>query len=226
MSGQQDINKEILLKRVDALIAQGEKVLCTKIECYFKYYVDAGLQAGFRSSSLSFIKNLYGETNPIFKDFENGVKDNCPIQTRIGINILKSIKDEIENGWLISFKKLVSAEIFSDFFEMAKHLLDNGYKDAAAVMIGSLLEEHLRLLCKEHSIDIVIKKDGDCVPKKSNRINDELAKSGVYSALDQKSVSAWLAIRNKAAHGEYGEYTKEQVNLIHDGVLDFIRRNT
>ena len=37
----------------------------------------------------------------------------------------------------------------NDFLDMAYHLLENDYKDASAVMIGSVLEEHLRQLCNK-----------------------------------------------------------------------------
>ena len=50
-------------------------------------------------------------------------------------------------------KKLVSAEIFSDFLEMAAHVLEQDYKDPAAVMIGTVLEENLRQLCHSAGIE-------------------------------------------------------------------------
>jgi len=99
-----------------------------------------------------------------------------------------------------SVKKLVSAEIFSDFLEMAAHLLAQDYKDPAAVMIGSVLEENLRQLCHSAGIETEIEKDGILIPKSADRINSDLAKAEVYTKLDQKSVTAWLDLRNKAAH--------------------------
>jgi hypothetical protein len=51
-----------------------------------------------------------------------------------------------------------------------------------------------------------------------------LAKVGVYNKLDQKNITALLDLRNKAAHGQYGEYTKSQVELMHQSVLDFVTR--
>ena len=41
-------------------------------------------------------------------------------------------------------------------------------------------------------------------------ITSELAKQGVYSKLEQKNVTAWLDLRNKAAHGKYSEYNDNQ----------------
>jgi hypothetical protein len=55
-------------------------------------------------------------------------------------------------------------------------------------------------------------------------MNSEIAGAGVYTKLDQKSVTAWLDLRNKAAHGKYAEYTREQAALMLRGVMDFAAR--
>ena len=107
---------------------------------------------------------------------------------------------------------------------MSKHLLDEKYKDPAAVMIGSVLEEHLRQLCSNNSVDTEIVKGTDRVPKKADLMNSDLVKAGIYGVLEQKNVTAWLDLRNRAAHGKYSEYTFEQVQLMYQGVLDFITR--
>ena len=182
-----------------------------------------GQQMGFRAASLSFIKNLYGETHPYFKDFNERVKEHAYFETENGINILAAIRNEVDNDWLVSIKQMVSAEIFSDFFEMSKYLLDQKYKDPAAVMIGSVLEEHLRLLCRNHSVPIDFQNNsGGTVPKKADTLNADLVKAGVYGILEQKNVTAWLDLRNRAAHGKYSEYTQEQVELMYQGVLNFL----
>lgn len=218
------MNKQDLINRVDKLILQGIAVLATKKYSEFSSeYVDMGLQIGFRSASLSFIRNLYDTTHPFYKDFEISVKGQAHYETESGINILLAVKNELENDWLISIKQMVSAEIFSDFFEMSKYLLDLKYKDPAAVMIGSVLEEHLRLLCKNNSIDVdFINKNDDTIHKKADTLNADLAKAGIYGVLEQKNITAWLDLRNRAAHGKFGEYSQEQVELMYQGVLNFL----
>ena len=107
---------------------------------------------------------------------------------------------------------------------MAKHLLEEGYKDPAAVMIGSILEEHLRQLCVKHSIPIEEMKNGKTIFIKADTLNAELNKLNVYNKLDQKIITSWLDLRNKAAHGKYGDYNKEQVNSFYLGITEFISR--
>ena len=93
-------------------------------------------------------------------------------------------------------------------------------------MAGSVLEEHLRQLCQKHDIPTEITKPGRPQPKKADALNADLAKKEVYSKLDQKHVTAWLDLRNKAAHGKYQEYTKEQVSLMLQSLSDFLVRVT
>ena len=221
---QNKMNKNDLIKRIDQLISQGKAVLSTKKHSEWSgNYVDMGLQVGFRSASLSFIKNLYGESHPFFIDFNQRVNGQSLSETENGINILTAILSEVDNDWLISVKSMVSAEIFSDFLEMSNYLLVQNYKDPAAVMIGSVLEEHLRLLCKNNSVDIdFVNKSGDTIPKKADTMNSDLAKANAYGVLEQKSVTAWLDLRNRAAHGKYSEYSQGQVELMYQGVLNFI----
>jgi hypothetical protein len=214
-----------LLKRIDFVILKGTSTLGQKQNAlYGPDFVPQGLFAGFRSQGLSLISEIFGEKHTYYKEFMSLLKDSSVDDIEAGIHILQSLRYEVEQGWLTTLRRLVSAEIFSDFLEMSKYLLQEKYKDPAAVMIGSVLEEHLRLLCTIHSIDTFVIKNADHIPKKADLINADLAKAGVYGVLEQKNVTAWLDLRNRAAHGKYVEYTIEQVHLMYQGVLDFLTR--
>ncbi|MDY0002811.1 MAG: hypothetical protein RBU30_16050, partial [Polyangia bacterium] len=68
---------------------------------------------------------------------------------------LQALRRDYADGVLIGLGGVVRAELFSDFMEMAKHLLSEGYKDAAAVIVGSVLEGHLRSLCATVNIPVL-----------------------------------------------------------------------
>lgn len=217
-----------LAARVKQLISLADKTLSTQKETFGNFpitYVDEELFISFRTAVLSFIGNLYGEKHSYFVTFVNEVVSARPSYVRKGRGILSSIKTELDEGWLNTVKGLISAEIFSNFIEMAEHLLEEKYKDPAAVMIGSVLEEHLRQLCLKNNIPTTTDKDNKTIPKKADTMNSELANKGIYNKLDQKSVTAWLDLRNKAAHGKYTEYNQSQVQLMLQSVTDFIARN-
>ncbi|MFP4438990.1 MAG: hypothetical protein ACLFVO_17255 [Chloroflexaceae bacterium] len=108
---------------------------------------------------------------------------------------------------------------------MAEYLLGEGFKDAAAVIAGSTLEAHLRQLCVKHGVDVDHSlPDGSKRPKKAAQINQDLVKFA-YSKFDQKQVTAWLDLRNSAAHGKYVNYTDKQVEQFIEWLQDFIKRN-
>ncbi len=88
-------------------------------------------------------------------------------------------------------------------------------------MIGCVLEEHIRQLCLNYKID---PNDLKGKPKKADLMNSELSSSSIYGRLDQKAITSWLDLRNKAAHGKYTEYNKEQVDLMMRGVIEFMTR--
>jgi hypothetical protein len=214
-----------LVRRIDELIAHGNEVLKTRYRTdQHAEWVTFDGMAGFRAASLSFITNLYDSEHPYFGEFFNNTNSSLATAAEKGIAILKAIRSEISGGWMFTFKGLVAAELFADFLDMASHLLETGYKDSAAVMIGGVLEEHLRQLCIKNGIAVDDEKDGRVVAKKSDRLNADLAKADIYSKLDQKQITAWLDLRNHAAHGKYGEYTVQQVKQLQSGVIEFMTR--
>lgn len=216
------------LTRADQLITLADAVLVTQhgSEEWPGRYVDTGRFAEFRAAALSFLRNLYGPDHSYFSDFETKVAHAGPRDTQKGRGILQAVRDELAGGWLRTARGLVAAELFGDFLEMAQYLLAEGYKDSAAVLVGGVLEEHLRQLCSSHGIPVTGQKAGADVPRRADALNADLARAGVYNVLDQKNVTAWLDLRNKAAHSHYAAYTADQVRMAHSGVLEFVARTT
>ncbi len=218
-----------LILRIDDLIQQGEGVLDTEVlhSRTFTPFVGVSehLMIGFRTASMSFILNLYDKNHVYYREFEKKTRDSNAKNAKNGIEILKSIKNEIEKGWLYSIKGHVSAEIFGDLLKMAEYLLEEDYKDPAAVIIGGVLEEHLRKLCEINYIPIIEIRDRKEIPIKADRLIAALYKADVYKKNFLKSILPWLDIRNDSVHGHYGNYSKEQVYIMLTGVRDFIMKN-
>jgi hypothetical protein len=175
------------------------------------------------SRSIASIHRISGVNSTYSHEIERILKQLPAIHKHTSsiIGIVKALKEDINFGYTQSLVEIVHSEIFSDFLEMSTHLNQNGYKDAAAVLSGSTLESHLKELASKNGIPI----ENNGKPIKVNKINADLSKENVYGLLDQKNVTAWLDLRNKAAHGNYGDYTKEQVELLISGIQNFITRN-
>lgn len=213
-----------LVKRADMLIAMANAAMQNTYDMNGLTMVNGAVFNEFRSASLSFLRNLFGEDHPYFTGFKKVMNGSWPHSLERGRGVLQAARDELAGGWLVDAKALLAADIFGDFLEMAEYLLKEQYKDPAAVLIGSVLEDHLRRLAKVHALSTTFPKDGRDVPKKADTLNSEIAKAGVYGTLDQKNVTAWLDLRNKAAHGRYLEYTADHVELMLQGVRVFISR--
>jgi len=171
------------------------------------------------TSSKSLIFKLYGAEHPYYIAVNIALENFAETPALRGI--LNSIKKEINEGFLLKVSNLVSAEIFSDFIEMAEYLLNKGYKDASAVIIGSTLEEKLRQIAKNNNIDI---RDTNDRPKRTNSLNTELYKADIYNLLFHNEILSWSTLRNNAAHGEYDKYDKKQVEKMLNFVSDFSTR--
>jgi hypothetical protein len=138
------------------------------------------------------------------------------------VGVLSAVREDIAAGYLQTVAELVHADVFADFLDMASELQGKGFKDAAAVLVGSTLEEHLRKLAAKSGV-ATVGKDGK--PLKASRLNDALKAATVYSPMEHKQVTTWQDLRNSAAHGEYDKYDHQQVAAFIQGVTDFMVRH-
>jgi hypothetical protein len=217
-----------LLARVDELIEQGNQVLQTEYgySAGSSGFVEPGVFSEWSSKSLSFLTRILGASDTYTASYAAQCRANQSSHVHRGIGILRAVHGDISGGHLATLRELVHADVFSDFLEMAEYLMDegHGYKDAAAVLAGGVLEEHLRQLCQRHAILTETLGSRGPKPKKAELMNTELASANVYSTNQQKMVTGWLGTRNDAAHGRYDQYEKAQVQLLIAGVRDFIAR--
>ena len=98
------------------------------------------------------IRKLYGENSQHFVSYKTAAESNAFYSLHSNnyrqftqmLGVARAIKHEIDNDLLINFRALIQAEVFADFLEMGEYLLNGGYKDAAAIIIGTVLEDGLR----------------------------------------------------------------------------------
>lgn len=165
------------------------------------------------------IRRLYGENSQHFETYSTALAtnnfynlhSNWNAQLSQVVGVAKAIEHDLASGLLTDFKSIVQADIFADFLEMGEYLLQEGYKDAAAVIIGSVLEDGLRKLSERHGLP---ETNESGKPLTIDPLNNQLSKQDIYSKLTQKQITSWAHIRNKAAHGEFGEYNREQVQMM------------
>jgi hypothetical protein len=218
------LKKASLLERVDGLLALGKRALETEHEVAHYSFLSGTLFNEFRSASLSFLAASVSAVHVYFKEFDVKVDRATPSCVQNGCGILRALRVEIDADWLYNVRALISVDIFGDYLDMAAHLLDEGFKDPAAVLVGGVLEGHLRSLAANRQIATEQTSAGRVVSRKADSLNADLYKATAYNSLDQKAVVAWLDLRNRAAHGHYSTYSAEQVSHMMDGVRAFLLR--
>lgn len=156
-------------------------------------------------SCLHIIKRVFGENSDHYISFAKLFPKFAGYDSfKKALGILKAAKEDYESGYLFEARVLIQAEVFDDFLGQAKHLLESGYYAPAAVIAGSVLEDGLRKLCMQHNVALHAKP-------KLDAMNSDLVKAGVYNVLVQKQITALADIRNKAAHGQWTEFTDKDV---------------
>lgn len=149
--------------------------------------------------------------------------DPISIHSRMAlVGLVQSVRNGVDAGYLDETQTLIRAEVFDNLLEQAEYLLSEGYKDPAAVICGGVLETHLCNLCTKHGVDVA---EPDGRAKKADKMNADLVKAKAFSSLAQKEVTAWLGLRNSAAHTKYSDYDANQVKTMIQGVRGFIERN-
>lgn len=133
--------------------------------------------------------------------------------------VLTALRDDMEAGYTVRFTELIHADMFDDFLEMAEELLAKGYKDAAAVVAGSVVEGHIKELAKKLAID---ENDNSGKRRDFDALCIQLTKSAAISELQRKLLVGWYGIRSSSAHGSYALVAKDDVRRMIEGIRDFM----
>lgn len=212
--------RQQVLARLDALIAKGEAVLATHSPNPPNVIGFPTLGSDefseWATQSVAYLKNLFGESHTYTEAFASAVdREGYTGSAKKGLGVLRASREDVEGGYLRDVRALVSAEVFSDFLEMAQHLFETGYKDPAAMLTGAVLEDGLRRIAERHEVKAKTRDD-------LSALNQKCADAGVYNRLVQKRIQVWVDVRNKADHADFDGYTDTDVADMLRGVRDFL----
>lgn len=192
-----------------------------------KHVVDWSDFSKWRTNSVSLLSQIILLEHPHQKLIENFNKiKNSADHLRWGIATLKGIKEDFEKDFLGNLAVEVEEEIASDYMGQAEHLLQEGQQGKfdhvpAAVLSGAVLEKALRILCNLQQPSIpVLKPNGEL--KTMNPLIDDLKKAGLFNEAKAKQLRAWADIRNHAAHGEFDQFDRKDVEQMIIGVKNFL----
>ena len=209
-----------IIERFEQLSARAQDVLEARQHSFrdsdgVDYYtIPYSAFLGWSTNALSLVKSVFGEesvhyqkldqVSSAFKEWDTEF-ENCKA-------VLEAAREDYQGGYLFNVRGLIKAEVLDDALQQAGALQTAGYKDPACVLVGVSLEVTLKELCTRHGFD----------HGKLDKMSADLAKAGVYNAAKQKQITAWADLRNKAAHGQWGEYTTSDVDDMIRGVTRFV----
>jgi len=142
------------------------------------------------------------------------------------VSLLRGVKDDFEKGFLDDMVGAIEAEIASDYMGQAEHLLAEGQRGRsdhvpAAVLAGAVLEKALRTLCCQQQPPIPLKNTNGGF-KTLGPLIDEVKKAGALNEAKAKQLRAWAGIRNLAAHGEFTQFKRTDVEAMISGINSFL----
>ena len=166
------------------------------------------------------IKIACGQASDYYKELE-GLSRNEPIDSDFKLfDVLETVEavlqgalSDLKGGFLIRQEFIVAGEIFSSVLDQAQYLNEKGFKDPAAVLARVALEDTLRRIARQETIDD---------SQKASKINDELKKMGRYGEPMRSQIQSWLAIGNSAAHGDFNDFDEKQVKSMIEGIRGFL----
>lgn len=141
--------------------------------------------------------------------------------------ILRAISKDFDSGAFDPIADRLQAAFASDYLSQAQELLDLKSRDGvdhvpAAVLAGAVLERHLREMCVRRSIAI-LRPNGDHIMMDDLITNLRKAPNPPFENPMAAELRGWAAIRNKAAHGEFDKFTRDGVQRMLTGIMDFLR---
>jgi len=208
-------------RRLEELIDLGKRVKASLRQTSRR--ADYGLYTQWVTSSVNFLSVALGQDSPHYETFAGVLSRSWGWTDKVDpcLGVLRAAKDDIESGWLGHRDLLVTADAFGSFLEQADYLLEQGFKDPAAMLAGAVLESTLRKMCQVRGIP-TDKQD------KIGTLNDKLAKHHkppAYSSMYHKHIIAWAELRNNADHGHFDEYDRDHVRAMITGVREFAARH-
>lgn len=214
--------KADILRELDGLMAEGTRLDAT-YEISRGTVVSKTPEVVFRSfatSAFALIERVAGKSS----EFYSALPKELPNRIRVlGLGkgyvvpiitgALSALRKAVDGGLLVRLEDRLRANVYDDFLVQAATLLKADYHVAAMVLVGGVLEDHLRKLFGARSPTW----KGD--PSLS-KYNDALYGAKLYAKTVLSRIQAIAHVRNEAAHGNGAAVKRDDV----EDALAYVRR--
>jgi hypothetical protein len=110
--------------------------------------------------------------------------------------IVRSLKRDLDHGWLTTFREREHATLLHDFLTLAEHAANAGRTGPATALIGAVLETHLRHLAAKNQVALTTpatETGARDQPRPPQDLNNDLAQVA-YDTPERQTVTAWLGL--------------------------------
>lgn len=192
-----------VLERFDELINRGKALpLLSLMNSPSK---DIAALEAWETACLHIVDLTFDEDSIYYEKLSDSFDDtNLEAQKNCGIAIMESAREEIEKGFLYEIKHLLVVDLFDSVLEQAEHLLENEFKDAAAILGRVIIENSLKAIAVKNKIELPEKI-------KLAELNTLLWKQEIYTKNIWRITQGHIDTGNFAAHGDFGKYDRKSV---------------
>ena len=219
--------KRKLFDQFHKLTESGSELMAGKDPKMWDSKVDKSLYCRWRAQVVNLLDRVLPAKSPLrgrlkdFLDFSIATSSADEI-----LNTLCAVEEDFAAGMFDDLEKRIEAVVAVNYMDQAEELIKDSADTSrsyipAAVLAGAVLEKSLRTLCVKNDPPISLTKPGG-KKKTMNPLIDNLKDAGVFNEIYAKQLRAWADIRNAAAHGQFEEFTKEQVASMIAGVNQFL----
>lgn len=180
----------------------------------------------WKTNCISLLEQIIPATSVHRKSIDTFQQINAPNQLAWGVSTLRALVEDLERGFLDDLSAQIESAMAGDYLRQAEDLLNEGQSGKydhvpAAVLAGAVLEKALRTLCEQQDPPIaVLTAKGK--PKTLSLLIDDLKPASICNEAKAKQLRAWAATRNHAAHGEFVQFNRSDVEQLIQGVKTFL----
>lgn len=215
--------KREILTQLDELIAEGQR-----LDASFRMsdrgtgesdVAEVEFQS-FVTASRAAVERIAGKSSEFYAAIPKEIPDRIAVLGYGGSVIppitgaLIALRQAVDAGLLVGLEDRLRANVYDDFLVQATELLSAGYHVPAIVLIGGVLEDHLRKLCQARFLSW---KGAGSLSKFNDLLKDTLYPQTVW-----RRIQAISDVRNDAAHGKGASVKRDDVDDAHSYVQRFL----
>ncbi len=177
-----------------------------------------------KTSFLTLLEYLPSKGGHLSRIADSVRSSDCDPKQLLGF--ITGLQKDYKAGMFKSLAEMIETQVTTDYMGQAEQLLGEGTSGQyahvpAAVLAAAVLEDALRRLCQRQSPPIdLLKKDGS--RKTLDPLIADLQKAKVFNKAKADQLRGWAKLRNYAAHGEFKELKRSDVEGMIDSVKAFI----